>query len=79
MPKGKTPSLIGSTLGRPKRADVKGSSRCARCGATMAAGAAGYEIPKLGGAFNRPRRYCEGCYARILDQTEKDLQTLRQI
>jgi hypothetical protein len=79
MPKGKTPSLIGSTLGRPKRIEVERRSTCARCGSAIVVGAVCYGIPRLGSGFSSPGRYCQDCYVRILDQTEKDLQELRSI
>lgn len=79
MPKGKTPSLIGSTLGRPKRVDVKRRSTCSRCACEIAAGSVCFGIPRLGGAFSNEARYCQGCYSQILDQTEKDLKALRAI
>ena len=79
MPKGKTPSLIGSTLGRPKRIEVERLSTCVRCSGAIAAGAVCYAIPRLNRPFSKPGRYCQECYSRILDQTEKDLQELRTI
>jgi hypothetical protein len=45
----------------------------------IAAGAVCYGIPRLNRPFSKPGRYCQECYNRILDQTEKDLQELRTI
>ena len=78
-PKGKTPSLIGSKNGRPKRVDVKAKSHCNRCEAEILKGEAAVEIPQLGKAYNYSIRVCNGCYSNILDQTEKDLQELRAL
>jgi hypothetical protein len=76
-PKGPVPSLIGSTMGRPRRVRVERKSECKRCGVGLEAGKECIAIPKLGGAFQNLRRYCEKCYRAILEKTESDLETLR--
>jgi hypothetical protein len=75
-PRGQTPSLIGSTLGRPRLRLVKAKSHCKRCGATLVKGTECYEIPQLGGTFTNPRPYCDLCFASILEQTRRDLDEL---
>ena len=75
-PRGKTPSLIGSTLGTPRKCVVKGKSHCKRCKATISKGMECYEIPQLGGSFNSPRRYCDDCFCSILEKTKSDLDAL---
>lgn len=75
-PRGKTPSLIGSTLGAPRKNMVKGKSHCKRCKALIAKGVECYEIPQLGGSFSNYRRYCDGCFRSILEKTKSDLDAL---
>lgn len=77
-PKGKTPSLIGSTYGTPRRVPVLRKCDCKRCGGAILSGSMCVAIPKLGPHSN-PKRFCESCYANILEQTEKDLYKLKEL
>jgi hypothetical protein len=72
-PRGPTPSLIGSSNGRPKRVAVGKLSECCRCHCEMVKGQTCIEIPKLGGAYTNPKRYCDKCYKKILEKTNEDL------
>ena len=46
-PKGKTPSLIGGTLGAPKKVHVAKESECKRCHCSISKGTFCFEIPQL--------------------------------
>ncbi len=78
-PKGRTPSLIGSTNGRPKRVEVKSKSQCKRCKGDILAGQDCFGIPKVGGAFASVKRFCKTCYQNILKQTQSDLEELKML
>ncbi len=78
IPKGRVPSLIGVTNGRPARVEVLRRSECYRCEDVLVAGIACIAIPQLG-SFTTKRRACEACYQAILKQTSDDLEELRQI
>ena len=78
-PKGPTPSLIGSSNGRPKRVAVGKLSECCRCHCDMVKGETCIEIPKLGGAYVNPKRYCNGCYVLILKKTNEDIAEISKI
>lgn len=75
-PKGKTPSLIGGTLGAPKICTVLRASACNRCKGTIPKGTECYEIPQLGGAFSNNKKYCDKCIVDILVKTKNDLDIL---
>lgn len=77
--RGKTPSLIGASNGRPRIITVKKRSKCVRCGSGISAGAECVGIPKLGGGFTRLKRYCKTCYLNILEQTRTDLDKLENL
>jgi len=77
-PRGKTPSLIGSTNGRPHTATVQRLCACVRCGQGLVAGTTCFEIPRLG-RFVKNRRHCRDCYDKILNKTQEDLAELRAI
>src|SRR5579863_4626618 len=62
MPRGPTPSLIGSTNGRPKRVDVLKKSECSRCHSQFVAGQTCIAIPKLRQAYSTSRRVCDECF-----------------
>ncbi len=76
-PRGKTPSLIGLSNGRPKKVEVKAKSECFRCGCAIHVGQDCFGIPKGGSGFSSLKRYCSSCFKKIIDQTQKDLEELR--
>jgi len=75
-PKGKTPSLIGGTLGRPQPCEVKRACTCNQCGETILKDTECFEIPQLSAPFATSKRYCEKCFESILKQTYADLTGL---
>lgn len=77
-PKGKTPSLIGSSNGRPERSIAQRKCKCARCNRELMKNDICFDIPKLGQAFTSSKRFCRICYEQVLEQTEKDLNQLKQ-
>src|SRR3989442_10923388 len=78
-PKGPIPSLIGSTNGRPRRAEVKRLSYCYRCNDDILAGSNCIEIPKLGAGFASVKRVCETCFEAIMQKTAQDLEQLQTL
>lgn len=76
-PKGKTPSLIGNTNGRPKKVLVEKKSKCARCDDALYAGKYCIGIPTQSGGFTSTRRYCDECFRNILKQTSIDLEAAK--
>jgi hypothetical protein len=78
-PKGPTPSLIGSTNGRPRRTTVIRKSTCYRCHAELLAGHSCIEIPKLDGAYSTPKRVCDECFQGILRKTAVDLEEIKAL
>lgn len=75
-PKGKIPSLIGGTLGAPRKGVVKKQCFCKRCQVAILKGTECYEIPQLGGSFTNYRHYCDNCFRSIIGQTQDDLDVL---
>lgn len=73
------PSLIGSTNGRPKRSLVQKKSECTRCHAPLLAGHLCVEIPKLRGAFSKPKRFCDDCFIQIVGKTSDDLEEIKKL
>lgn len=78
MPKGKTPSLIGSSNGRPKKVAVIKKSTCYRCGCDILVGQECFGIPKSG-PFSNVKRYCRVCFDNIIEQTKKDLKEVEEL
>jgi hypothetical protein len=78
-PRGPTPSLIGSTNGRPRRAIVIRKSTCYRCHAELLAGQNCIEIPKLGGGYSTPKRVCSECFQGIIEKTCQDIDELKKL
>ena len=78
-PRGKTPSLIGSTNGKPKKVAVKRKSKCNRCQSDILTGQDCFSIPKVGSGFKSEKRYCTTCFQKIIEQTEKDLENIKNL
>ena len=76
-PRGKVPSLIGGSNGRPRTVIVQRQCHCFRCEVVLAADVKCYEIPKLGRGFANYKRYCPDCFLEILTQTQKDIAGLK--
>ena len=79
MPKGKTPSLIGSSLGRPKAATAGKRCACSRCDESIIMGHKCYDVPRPSKPFGSPRRFCVACFWLVLVQTKRDLAELESI
>ncbi len=77
--KGKTPTLICGSRGKPSRIVAKGLSHCARCGDDILKNQECYEIPQVGFGFQSPGRYCMSCFREILGETKRDLDALFQL
>jgi len=78
-PKGPTPSLIGSSNGRPKRIIVERKSKCCRCCNDIQVGQDCFGIPKVGSGFTSVRRFCKECFEKVLIQTYKDLEKVKNL
>lgn len=79
MPKGKTPSLIGFSNGRPNRVAVLRKSQCVRCNCVITAGNDCFNIPKKQAGFTKECRYCRDCYEKVLEQTHADFENLKSL
>lgn len=79
MPKGKTPSLIGSSLGRPRTDRPGCRTKCTRCEAPVLKGELSYLVPQPKKPHSATRRFCEECFAGVLEQTRQDLEKLEAL
>lgn len=77
-PKGKTPSLISGSNGKPKRVVVERKSSCYRCEDDIHPGQNCFGIPRTG-SFSSSRRYCKECFEKILSKTAEDLDLLKKL
>lgn len=75
-PRGKTPSLIGGSLGSPRKCVVQRACDCKRCKATIQKDAECYEIAQLGSSFSSYKRYCDDCFSAIVYETRAVLDVL---
>lgn len=78
-PRGRTPCLIGTTLGTPSvvRTGARGPLRqCKRCDASLPHGAVCIQV-SIPGTLNH-MSFCPSCFGKILDATQKRLDELRQ-
>ena len=77
-PKGKTPSLLTQTTGKPTIHTCKRKTVCSRCNEDIVAGNRLFKIPKLKSGFTAQKPYCLKCFGLILAQTKEDLLTLEK-
>ena len=73
MPKGKTPSLIGSSLGRPRGVIAGQRCACSRCKGSIIKDEKCYDIPQPQKKFATTRRFCSNCFREVLAKTKDDL------
>lgn len=76
MPKGKTPSLIGSSLGRPSKKTCGRETPCSRCHVGIPKGEDCYDVPQPKKPHSATRRFCADCFSGVLEQTRCDLEKL---
>lgn len=79
MPKGKTPSLIGSSLGRPSKVTCGRSTPCSRCGQDIAKGQECYDVPQPLEPHSSTRRFCQACFRDVLERTKRDVAELERL
>ncbi len=79
MPKGKTPSLIGSSLGRPIVVTARKLCSCSRCDASIIKGQKCYDVPRPSKPFSSTRRFCRECFVKVLEETRQDLANLEAL
>lgn len=73
MPKGRTPSLIGSGLGRPDAVTAGRESPCSRCDGPISRGEKCYDVQQPLKPFSATRRFCASCFASVITQSRRDL------
>jgi hypothetical protein len=78
-PKGKTPSLISGSLGRPNRATAGKSCSCSRCDAKIEKGCACFDVPQPSKPFNSRRRFCSRCFTAVVAKTREDLTEIEAL
>ena len=78
-PKGKTPSLISACNGKPTVAVASRKSTCKRCNCAIVQNEECFVIPHKGSGFTIKNRYCKSCFTEIIDQTQKDLNELKEL
>ena len=79
MAKGKTPSLIGSALGRPSKKVCGRKTPCSRCREDIAKDEDCYDVPQPKKPHSSPRRFCAQCFKQVLEQTMHDFEKLEML
>ncbi len=74
--RGKTPSLITGSSGKPVKVITKRRRSCGRCSFDISSGGICFEVPKVGGGFTSKKTFCLDCFGEILVQTKKDIDNL---
>jgi hypothetical protein len=77
-PKGKTPSLISKSNGKPYSHCYKRNTKCTRCNSDIASSQMCFLIPKDGGGFINEKPFCLICFRLILEKTKEDVAELEK-
>jgi len=77
--RGKTPSLITGSSGKPSKVSAKRTRNCHRCANIISLGEECFEIPKVGGGFSSKKTFCKECFKETLTQTKKDITALEKL
>jgi len=75
--RGKTPSLISGSNGKPILVCAQRKRTCKRCECSIYSGSKLFEYPKSGNGFSNRQSICLSCFKEIIDQTESDLSKIR--
>ena len=76
-PRGRTPSLIGSTHGTVSFHVTGKKTKCRRCKADMTKGTKCFRVSKPG-SMGSGKGYCSVCFGKVLDETQQRLDSLRE-
>ena len=74
--RGKIPSLITGSSGKPVKVTAKRQRACGRCSSNIMAGESCFEVPKVGGGFSSKKTYCLSCFKEVLEKTKEDVAQL---
>jgi hypothetical protein len=72
-PKGKTPSLLSMSTGKPETHVCGKLTPCSRCDEEVVKGGACFKIPKMKSGFTSHPIFCIGCTSDIIVQTNADI------
>lgn len=76
--KGKTPSLITMSTGKPTLHTCGRTTLCERCGKEVATGTACFQIPKMKNGFTTRPIFCMECTFAIVLKTKTDIHSLEE-
>jgi len=72
-PKGKIPSLLAKSTGKPTIYICKRKTTCGRCKKEIFAGDRCFKMSKQNSGFSTQKLYCLTCSRLIITQTKKEL------
>jgi len=78
-PKGKTPSLLVQSTGKPSAYTCKRKTDCSRCKEVIIKGEECFRIPKQELGYTSQKLYCSSCFGLIIAQTKDDLLMLEKL
>jgi hypothetical protein len=78
MLRGKVPSLIGGSNGKPTITIALRKCECSRCHIEILKDEKCADIPKLRSSFASTKRFCIKCLNDIINKTKEDIQELQK-
>ena len=78
-PRGKIPTLICGSSGKPSKVTAQKARTCSRCSGSIVKGDECFEIPQVSGGFTNRKTFCTTCFKEVLKQTRQDLENFESI
>lgn len=75
-PKGKTPSLLSMSTGKPALYICKKKTGCSRCKNPITLGQSCFQIPKMLAGFSKKKMFCAKCTDLIIKRTKTEIHQL---
>lgn len=72
-PKGKTPSLLSQSNGKPFKETCNKGRTCNRCDKKIKKNEKFFIMGQKSGGFNHKNPFCTNCMKLIIEQTKKEL------
>ena len=74
--RGKIPSLITGSSGKPQKVVAKKQRKCHRRECLIKQNESCFEVPQLNEPFKNTKTYCKECFREMLKKTREDLDHL---
>jgi len=76
--RGKIPSLLSFSTGKPYKDTTKKEAKCNRCNLVILKEKTCFKVPKRSNGFTNDKIHCLTCVQEILQQTQKEIDEVKE-